>query len=78
MTDLRIVHNIDKEEWARDLEVGQIFLCEEERVGIILELEVLAISPRGYLKLIDKIDNSIVWHKPSWLSAQKKLLDIIE
>lgn len=65
-------------DWVTPLPISTRFLCIDKITKGILELEVLARSPRGYVCLIDNGDSSVVWHDPQLFCYQKDFLDVLE
>lgn len=68
---------IHTKDWLTPLPISTKFLCMDKRTKDILDLEILARSPKGYVNIIDHGDNSVVWHDPLLFCFQKDFLDLI-
>lgn len=49
------------EDWLSKLDNGTIFLCQHKTQGNISEIEILAKSPKGLVKLFNRLENNVQW-----------------
>lgn len=68
---------VHTKDWVSPLPIGTKFLCRDKVTKDILDLEVLARSPKGFVCLIDQGDGSQIWHDPAMFCFQKDLLDLL-